>query len=135
MAYNVLIVDDSSPMRKVIKKTITACGFDTGQFHEAENGKEALIILRKEWLDIVITDYNMPDMNGIETCKRLRSEAKFTGPIIFLTGADDIETVRECLAAGGDDYILKSAQPNEFLRRVNRWVEGDLDVLRSRGAK
>ncbi len=98
----------------------------------ATTGSECLELMANKKPKAIILDVNMPDLNGIETCRRLRTQAKYTGPIIFLTGAHDIETIRSCLAAGGDDYILKTAQPNEFLRRVNRWVEGDLDALRGR---
>ncbi|MGD9245939.1 MAG: response regulator, partial [Desulfobacterales bacterium] len=66
MAYNILIVDDSTPMRAVIKKIVKASGFNVGEFFEATNGREALDILNQEWLDLVLTDYNMPDMNGLE---------------------------------------------------------------------
>ena len=59
MAYNILIVDDSIPMRAVIKKVVKASGFDVGQFFEAANGIEALKILNREWLDLVLTDYKI----------------------------------------------------------------------------
>lgn len=101
----------------------------------ATSGKECLELMANKKPKAVILDVEMPDLGGIETCKRLRSENNFTGPIIFLTGADDIETIRACLGAGGDDYILKTALPNEFIQRINRWVEGDPATLRNRAGR
>jgi two-component system chemotaxis response regulator CheY len=66
MAVNVLIVDDSSSMRAVIKKAIKVSGFDVGKFLEAADGKEAMQVLTDEWVDILLTDINMPNMNGLE---------------------------------------------------------------------
>jgi len=74
MAYNILIVDDSTPMRAVIKKVVKASGFNVGQFFEAANGIEALKILNQEWLDLVLTDYNMPDMNGLGLVEEMKKD-------------------------------------------------------------
>jgi two-component system chemotaxis response regulator CheY len=73
MAFNFLIVDDSFPMRSVIIKMIKASGFGKAGFYEAADGAEALRILGKEWLDIVVTDYNMPQMDGIELIKAMKN--------------------------------------------------------------
>ena len=70
MTYRILVVDDSSPMRTVIRKAITASGFGAAEFHEASNGLEALDILQQEWMDMVVTDYNMPEMNGLTPLMR-----------------------------------------------------------------
>ena len=74
MAYNVLIVDDSPPMRTVIKKSLKASGFKVGLLFDASNGKEALDILREEWLDLVLSDYNMPDMDGMELLAEMKKD-------------------------------------------------------------
>ena len=131
MSYKMIMLAEDDPIvRGMYEGILDRSGYVP---LTATSGTECLELMANKKPKAIILDVNMPDLNGIETCKRLRSQAKYTGPIIFLTGADDIDTVRTCLAAGGDDYILKSAQPNEFLRRVNRWVDGDLDALRSRG--
>ena len=74
MAFNVLIVDDSSSMRSVIKKTLEISGFDIGQIFEAGNGREALDVLDKEWADIILTDIHMPDMDGLSFLKELQKD-------------------------------------------------------------
>ena len=74
MAFNVLIVDDSSTMRAVIKKTIKVSGFNVGQFLEAGDGEEALSVLKDEWVDLVLSDINMPNMNGLELIGRMHAD-------------------------------------------------------------
>jgi len=69
MAFTVLIVDDSSSMRAVIK-TIKVSGFNVGQFLTAEDGQDAMKVLSAKWVDLVLTDINMPNMNGIELIKK-----------------------------------------------------------------
>ena len=74
MAFKVLIVDDSLPMRSVMKKTVKASGFNVASFFEAANGIEALHVLKKEWIDLVLTDYNMPDMDGLELIQEMKKD-------------------------------------------------------------
>jgi two-component system chemotaxis response regulator CheY len=71
MSYNILMVDDSQTMRAVLTKTIDMAGINVGNLYEAGNGKEALEILEKEWVDIVFADINMPVMNGIEMVEQM----------------------------------------------------------------
>jgi two-component system chemotaxis response regulator CheY len=70
MAYNVLIVDDSSSIRSAVKKVIEISGFDVGEYFEAANGKDALSVLEENWADVILTDIHMPVMDGISffTC-------------------------------------------------------------------
>ena len=72
MSYSILIVDDSLPMRSVIKRTFKAAGYGSAEFHEAANGRKALDLMKNNWIDLVITDYNMPVMNGLEFMTALK---------------------------------------------------------------
>ena len=72
MTYKMLVVDDSLPMRAIIIRTIKASGFIETEFLQAGNGEEALEVLGNEWVDLVITDYNMPDMNGMELIQKMK---------------------------------------------------------------
>ncbi|MBW1614822.1 MAG: response regulator, partial [Deltaproteobacteria bacterium] len=74
MAFNVLIVDDSSSMRAIVRKIIKASGFNIGELLEAADGKEALKALRDEWVDLVLTDINMPNMNGLELISEMKKD-------------------------------------------------------------
>jgi two-component system chemotaxis response regulator CheY len=119
MAYNILIVDDSSPMRAVIKKIIKASGFDVGKFFEAANGQEALTVLNKEWLDLVLTDYNMPDMNGLELVEEMkRDEALASMPVVMVTTEGSKERVEEFMAQGIMGYIKKPFTPEQIKQKL-----------------
>jgi two-component system chemotaxis response regulator CheY len=121
MAYNVLVVDDSLPMRAVIKKTIKASGFDVGQFFDAGNGKEALAVLKQEWLDLVLTDYNMPDMNGMELISSMKGdEVLKTIPVVVITTEGSQQRVKEFLDKGAADYIKKPFTPEEIRNKLTR---------------
>ncbi|GAH22323.1 unnamed protein product, partial [marine sediment metagenome] len=72
MAFNVLIVDDSSSMRAIIKKIIKTSGFNVGECLEAADGKEAMKMLKDGWVDLVLTDINMPNMNGLELITEMK---------------------------------------------------------------
>ncbi len=121
MAYNVLIVDDSLPMRAMVKKTIKASGFNVGQFFDAGNGKEALEVLRREWLDLVVTDYNMPDMNGLELLSQMKTdEILKTIPVVVVTTEGSQQRVREFKEKGAADYIKKPFTPEEIRDKLSR---------------
>ena len=74
----------------------------------------------------------MPEMDGIETCKRARKMVGESVPILFLTAADAMETVRSCLEAGGDDYLMKQGSPAAVVERVNRLANVNKQTLARR---
>lgn len=134
MAYNVLVVDDSLPMRSVIKKTIKASGFKVGQLFDASNGKEALGVLKQEWLDLVLTDYNMPDMDGLQLIKEMKQDETLEAiPVVMVTTEGSRQRVKEFLENGAADYIKKPFTPEEIRTKLNRIMgetedgEGDTD--------
>ncbi len=121
MAYNILIVDDSFPMRAVIKKVIKASGFDIGELLEAGNGKEALQVMDQHWLDLVLTDYNMPDMNGLELLKAMKqSDTLADIPVVMVTTEGSDQRVEEFLCQGAAAYIKKPFTPEQIKLHLNR---------------
>ena len=121
MAYNILIVDDSAPMRAVIKKVVKASGFNSGQIYEASNGKEALGLLEKEWLDIVLTDYNMPEMDGLMLLKEMQKHETFKSiPVVMITTEGSKQRVEEFLEKGAMAYIRKPFSPEEIKDKLNQ---------------
>lgn len=125
MAYNVLIVDDSHTMRTVIKKTVAISGFEVGQCWEAGDGLEALDLVKDQWVDVVLTDVNMPRMNGLELVKALKSdEATRHIPIVLITTEGSEARMQEAYALGIAGYIQKPFYPEAIRDALNRIMEG-----------
>lgn len=127
MSYSILIVDDSMPMRSVLKRTLAASGYGSSKILEAANGKEALTILSGEWVDLILTDYNMPEMNGLDFLKQVKAEALFKElPVIVIsTEGNDIK-IKEFMNAGASGYITKPFSP-ESLRDLIVSILGEAD--------
>jgi two-component system, chemotaxis family, chemotaxis protein CheY len=118
MAYNVLIVDDSQTMRKVILKALTISGFDLGDYFEAGNGSEALTALNSQWIDLILTDLNMPVMNGLELIQKIKENPAYHGiPVVLITTEGSEKRLQELFDLGVKEYIQKPFHP-ETLRDV-----------------
>jgi len=118
MSFNVLIVDDSASMRAVIKKIIAISGFRLDRCFEAANGQEALDQLKQNWVDAIISDINMPQMNGMELLRALRQDPLYQSiPTIIISTEGSSERMSEALQAGAKEFIKKPFLP-EDIRRV-----------------
>jgi len=116
MAYNILIVDDSKLMRQVIAKTIQISGVSVGSIYEANNGKEALDVMNKNWVDIVFADINMPEMNGIEMVKAMsQSGILKTVPVVIVSTERNVEKLAVLKEIGVKAFVSKPFTP-EILR-------------------
>jgi len=109
----VLVVDDDPQIRRVLRTALIEHGYEAT---DARNGEEAIERLREEKPSLIILDMNMPGMNGIETCRTIRSTS--TVPIIILTVRDSEADKIEALDAGADDYVTKPFSTPELLARV-----------------
>lgn len=109
----ILIVDDESQLRKVIRVALTRQGYEVG---EARSGETALDLLRTESYQMVILDRNMPGIGGLEACKRIRAGSEIG--IIMLTVRKSEEDRIEALDAGADDYVTKPFSMPELLARM-----------------
>ncbi len=122
MAYNILIVDDSLPLRSVLKKAIRAAGFPVGEFAEADGGRVALEVLGRSWIDLVLTDLNMPDMGGMELIATMGDDSALRSiPVVVISAEGGEERVRGAMQAGAAAYIHKpftAEQIREILCRV-----------------
>jgi len=108
MSYSILIVDDSLPMRSVIKRTLKAAGYGSAELLEAANGQEALDLMKNSWVDIVITDYNMPVMNGLDFIKAIKSnDLSKDIPVIVISTEGNESKIKEFMACGAAGYITK----------------------------
>lgn len=128
MAYNVLIVDDSQTMRKVIRKTVLISGFDVGDCWEAGNGREALDILHSCWVDLILADLNMPVMNGLEMLRELkRDELHRHIRVILITTEGSEKRLEEAYALGIKGYIQKPFYPETIRDVLTRIMEEPRD--------
>lgn len=110
---NILVVDDEPQITRVLKTTLSSHGYGT---RTAGDGDEALQVM-KDWSpDLVITDLRMPNMDGLELCRRVREKSLI--PIIVLSVKGEERTKVEALDAGADDYVTKPFNVNELLARV-----------------
>jgi len=118
MSFNVLIVDDSKSVRSVIKKIITISGFRMDQCYEAVNGKQALEILSKARVDVILSDLNMPEMNGLEMLAAIKADSRLQGiPVIIISTEGSDEKRKAVLEMGAKQFIKKPFSP-EHVRKV-----------------
>ncbi len=131
MAFNVLIVDDSSSMRAVVKKIVKLSGFNVGECWEAADGKEAIQILENEWVDIVLTDINMPNMNGMELIEAMKKDEVLNSiPVVMVTTEGSKEKMEEAMGMGASGYIKKPFQPEDIKRMLNSIMGEEEDEKR-----
>ncbi|MEK6744350.1 MAG: response regulator [Nitrospirota bacterium] len=121
MSKTFLIVDDSASMRQLVAFTIKDAGYDVLL---AENGKDALEKMSRAKVDMVITDLNMPEMDGITFIRELRSKAdyKFV-PIVMLTTESQEAKKQEGRAAGASGWIVKPFSPSQLMDVVKKFVK------------
>ena len=110
---NILVVDDESQITRVLKTTLSAQGYGV---RAAADGIQALEELKNWSPDLIITDLRMPNMNGLELCRKVRNESRV--PIIVLSVKGEEAVKVEALDAGADDYVTKPFSVNELLARV-----------------
>jgi len=125
MAYNILIVDDSQTMRAVLTKTICMAGVEIGTVFEAENGREALAILEREWVDLVFADINMPVMNGVEMVKEMKKLGYMESTPVVVISTEGSKTRLEALREMGvRGFLRKPVSPELFKSVVDGILRG-----------
>jgi two-component system chemotaxis response regulator CheY len=128
VAYNVLIVDDSQTMRKVILKAVALSGFDLGDCWEAGDGREAINILADHWVDLILTDLHMPGMNGLEMLREIqKDEIHRQVPVVLITTEGSENRIQEAWALGIKGYIQKPFHP-EAIRDILTQIMVKADV-------
>lgn len=113
-----LIVDDSSTMRRIIKNTLQRLGYE--DILEAEHGLQAWEILDSiDGIKVLITDWNMPEMNGLDLVKKVRADGRFSDiPIIMVTTEGGKAEVITALKAGVNNYIVKPFTPQVLKEKL-----------------
>jgi two-component system chemotaxis response regulator CheY len=131
MAYSVLIVDDSPVMRSFIRRVLALSGFEVGECREAGNGEEALAQLSDHPMDVILTDINMPGMNGEELLRRLSADPvlKKIPALVISTDATNERIVR-MIELGAQGYMSKPFSPETLREELDR-VMGDRNATRA----
>lgn len=132
-AYKILLVDDEPDILEFLAYNLNKEGFSVLQ---AENGKDAIALAKKEIPHLIVLDVMMPDMDGIETCRELREQAVLKDVLIaFLTARGEDYTQIAGFEVGADDYITKPIKPRVFvsrikalLRRLNTQIPEELNL-------
>ena len=129
MAFNVLIVDDSPAMRSFVRRVLDLSGIDVGTSLNAGNGQEVLDLLRNHWVDVILTDINMPTMDGEQLLKALEADETLrTIPVIVISTDSTQHRVQTMLTLGAKGYVTKPFFP-ETLREEMEKVLGATGVF------
>lgn len=114
-----LIVDDSSVMRKIVERSLRQAGVDLSQVLEAGNGADALTLLKEQSVDLILSDINMPVMNGLEFVKQLQEQNIAANvPVVMITTEGSEANVMQALSCGARGYIRKPFTPEEVRDHV-----------------
>ena len=124
MAYRVLIVDDSPAMRRFVRRAIEISGFEMTACFEASEGRSALHILESEWVDLILTDLNMPEMDGEEFLRNLgASQVLRTIPVVVISTDATAPRIRLMLELGARGYVTKPFTPEALRAELDRTLE------------
>jgi two-component system, chemotaxis family, chemotaxis protein CheY len=124
MAYRILIVDDSPAMRAFVKRVMEISGFDLESCLEAENGSQALEVLKTEWVDAILSDINMPEMDGEELLRHLEADDSLRQIPVIIISTDGTKTrVEHMLQLGARGYVTKPFRPEVLRAELERSLE------------
>ncbi len=122
MPKNVLVVDDSAMMRKIVVKNIREAGFEAN-FIEAGDGNEGLEKFKAGGIDVVLTDWNMPNMDGITMVKEIRKlDPEKKVPIVMVTTEGSADKVKEAVMAGANNYIAKPFTADRLREKLGKML-------------
>ncbi len=120
--HSIITVDDSSTMRRIIKNTLHKLGFD--KVLEAGNGIEAFEVMSKSEVDLIITDWNMPEMDGLTFVKALRQKEQYAEtPILMITTEAAKEDILTALKSGVNNYVVKPFTPDTLQEKVFKLLD------------
>jgi two-component system phosphate regulon response regulator PhoB len=116
VSASVLIIEDEAPLQKLLAYNLRAAGFDTTAAHD---GEEALLLIAEQAPDLILLDWMLPQLSGLELCRRLRRRPETAHiPIIMLTARGEEPDRLRGLETGADDYVTKPFSPAELIARI-----------------
>ena len=114
-----LIVDDSSVLRKIVERSLRQAGLDPLVVYEAGNGAEGLDMLKAKPVDLILSDINMPSMDGLEFLRQIKAQNLAPGvPVVMITTESSEEHVKQAILAGARGYIRKPFTAEQVKERV-----------------
>ena len=114
MGKNILIVDDSATMRKIIMRGIRQAGIDNAEFMEAGDGVEGMKALESTAFDLILSDVNMPNMNGLDFVREVTGKLDTPPPIVMITTEGSEEVISEAMSRGAKGYLKKPFTPEKI---------------------
>lgn len=121
MAFQILVVDDSPAMRQFIRRVLDLSGLDAARYLEASNGRCALDVLSKEWVDVVLTDINMPEMDGEELVRRMEKDELLRSiPVLVISTDASGHRIATMMGLGAKGYVKKPFLPETLRKEVER---------------
>ena len=114
----ILLVDDSPTMRRILQNSLKHLGYE--DVSEAENGRDALSMLHADQYNFIVTDWNMPEMDGLTFVKTVKTESEFSDiPILMVTTRSQQEDVIEAMRAGVNNYVIKPFTPQVLKQKID----------------
>jgi two-component system chemotaxis response regulator CheY len=114
---NILIVDDSSTMRKIISRSLRQAGLPVDEIFEAGDGIEGLNVVGGKSVDLILSDINMPNMDGLEFIKQLRAGGSSI-PVVMITTEGGEDIIKEAINCGASDSIKKPFTPDQLSQKL-----------------
>jgi two-component system chemotaxis response regulator CheY len=119
----ILVVDDFATMRRIVKNILKQLGYEN--ILEADDGASALEVLKREKIQFIISDWNMPQMSGIELLKTVRATEEWKDlPFLMVTAEGQKENVIEAVKNRVNNYIVKPFTPETLMEKINKIFEG-----------
>lgn len=123
MGYNLLIVDDSATMRKIIMRGLRQAGIDVADSKEAGDGVEGMAAMEGGNFDLILSDVNMPNMNGLDFVKSVNEKyGDAAPPIVMITTEGSEEVVKEAMSRGAKGYLKKPFTPDKIQEVIGPYL-------------
>lgn len=129
MESNILVVDDSAAIRKILQRVLRQTGMAIQTIHEAGDGEEALKLLRSNKVDLILTDINMPKMDGLELLAALKRSAEWANvPVVMITTEGGETKVAEAVKLGAAGYVRKPFTADQIKEKLAGILEPALPL-------
>jgi two-component system chemotaxis response regulator CheY len=119
MESDVLVVDDSAAIRKILQRVLRQTGMAIGNIHEAGDGQEALLVLNSQKISLVLSDINMPKMDGIQLLAAMKNDPELRGiPVVMVTTEGGEAKVSEAVRLGAAGYVRKPFTADQIKEKL-----------------